>query len=209
MRAYGVSASLTALVLQAGAWNVALSQDFSQPPQFQVEIIAFTYNEFDPTEEQFHRKARSVAERQASISENIHSTLMALEKEPNPLDPFNLIDSVLYNMPNDHAAPLELEPGNELELGGFQEQLEPPYDPLSPGGPGDPSTQRTDQDPRTEDLISVEDYFELIDPLPPETATEEPEEDLFQLRFLRGEELELTAESVSYTHLTLPTNREV
>ena len=96
MRAYGVSASLTALVLQAGAWNIALSQDFSQPPQFQVEIIAFTYNAFDPTEEQFHRKARSVAERQASISENIHSTLMALEKTPNPLDPFNLIDSVLY-----------------------------------------------------------------------------------------------------------------
>jgi len=201
MRAYGFSAGLTALILQAGAWNLALSQDFSQPPQFQVEIIAFTYNAFDPTEEQFHRKARSAAERQASISESILSTLLALEKEPTPLDPFNLIDSVLDNMPDEPAEPLDAEPGNELGLGGFQEQPEPPYDPLSPGGPGDPSTQRTDQDPRTEDLISVEDYFELIDPLPPETATEKPEEDRFQLRFLRGEELELTAESTRLDNL--------
>ena len=218
MRAYGVSASLTALVLQAGVWNLALSQDSSpfrvnpeflagafeeteQLPQFQVEIIAFTYNAFDPTEEQFHRKARSAAERQASISESILSTLLALEEEPTPLDPFNLIDSVLDNMPDEPAEPLGAELGNELDLGGVQEQQEPPYDPLSPGGPGDPSTQRIDQDPRTEDLIAVGNNFELIDPLTPETATERLEEDRFQLRFLRGEELELTDESTRLDNL--------
>ena len=72
MRAFGFSAPLIVLVIQLGVWSTASSQNafpfvedpevfgeaFAQPerrPRFEVEVLAFAYNAFDPTEEQFHR----------------------------------------------------------------------------------------------------------------------------------------------------------
>ena len=70
MRAFGFSAPLIVLVIQLGVWSTASSQNlfpfvedpevfgeaFAQTerlPRFEVEVLAFAYNEFDPAEEQF------------------------------------------------------------------------------------------------------------------------------------------------------------
>ena len=71
MRAFGFSARLIGLVIQLGVWSTAASQNlfpfvedpevfgeaFAQTerlPRFEIEVLAFAYNAFDPTEEQFH-----------------------------------------------------------------------------------------------------------------------------------------------------------
>lgn len=233
------------LVLQLGVWSVVSSQDVppfgqdleflgeefpetEQLPQFQIEVLAFAYNAFDSTEEQFHREPRPAPpdavptgplepvealppggidpyqplpvwppretepaqppeaypgfgdpqtenelepvelqerplEEQLSISEQILSTLLTLEEEPDPLSPFDPLN---------------------------------PVDPLDPGNttdPLDPYAQETPTDPAPGDLIAVEDTFGSGDPLQSELLDAEPAEEPFQFRFLSRDELELTA----------------
>ena len=72
MRAFRFSALFIVLVIQLGVWSTASSQNlfpfvedpevfgeaFAQTerlPRFEVEVLAFAYNAFDPTEEQFRQ----------------------------------------------------------------------------------------------------------------------------------------------------------
>lgn len=270
MRAYGFSARFIFFVLQAGAWGVALCQepapfatdpapsggDFEeteQLPRFQIEVIAFAYNAFDPTEEQFHREHKpmdlstgpgtpvepprelpsqgidpyqrpapwppagrvptepagpafpddtgfrgdatgnaiersgaygsgnefdrgtirgQVVEEPPSISEQILSTLLTLEEEPDPLNP--------------------------LDPNGTSNALEPG---VSPGAPLDPLAQGASTDPAPRDLIAVQERSGPLNPSQPPAARGEPAEEPLQFRFLTREELELTAESARLDRL--------
>ena len=255
MRAYGFSASFTALALQVGLWSVALSQESpflgegseetERLPQFQIEIIAFAYNAFDPTEEQFQRKPRPTAlDVVPEESVEVPGTMPPQGIDPNQRpgwpptapEPVQSTEPVFPGNPGLEPAqtdigvtsPNEVGPAGEFGRGVFQgpaveEQLsvserilsalltleeEPdpldptaPNDPLSPRDPGDPFGQGAAQNPGPGDFIAVEDNFGSVNPLMPQTAPEEPEEDPFEYRFLSREELELTNEAARLNNL--------
>jgi len=233
MRAFGFSALFIVLIIQLGVWSLASSQDVvpfgedpeffgeefeetEQLPQFQVEVLVFAYNAFDPTEEQFHRKPRPApldtvrgeSDAPGELAEPLDAPPPGVIDPyqqppvwpPRETEPVQTVQPAEPAVPGfgDPAAGDELEPGtldgeNAEEALSVSEQilatllaLEDKPDPL------DPLAQETAADPGLQGSIAAEESLGSLDPPQSESLAEEPAEEPFQFRFLSREELGLT-----------------
>jgi hypothetical protein len=165
------------LTILVGTFKMAWSQDLDYSdqdfttterlPRFQVEIIAFSYNEFDPSEENFSQKNNprliklesirpiAVVEEASNISEHIVSMLSTLQTHPD----------------------LMLDPIDPL----FYDDVIDPFDEHSP------------QNLSPEYLIAVEENFGLLDSLELTTEKKEPAKTPPQTRVLDQDALELSS----------------
>ncbi len=210
-------------VIQLGAWEFVSAQEpppfgdefglgaegieeIEALPEFQVEVLVFAYNAFDPSEENFNRKPRPA----------LLGSLQEVE-EPEPveaIDPFQrpflpagvpdlpepALDSTEADDPAEPPTPGEAE---SEEPRSIAEQLiatlavledEPEsLDPIAPATPTDPALADFEgvdaQDPFSPDASNDGAGNEVSGET--ELLAEGPEEERFRFRILSAEELEL------------------
>jgi len=200
MRACGFKARLMILIIPLSFWGVVSPQGIlpsQNLQQFQIEILAFTYNEFDPTEEQFNRKPPPIVfdtlttksvETPLPDNANHYQQLLvrapktsALQNEPIEAD-LSISERILSSL-----LPIEEEP-NLFEFFESANHIEPT----------DSLMQEAPIDPPFEEPITIEDSFESFDSPESELLKIVPAEEPSQFRLLSPEELELTE---AYTRL--------
>ena len=167
----------TVLMILTGSLEVAWSQQLEnyndalekteKAPRFQVEIIAFSYNEFNPAEENFDQKNQSriiklpstmptvIIEETQNTPKRIQTILPILQIQSDPL----------------------LDPINPL----FYDDIINPFDVHNP------------QDLAPDYMIAVEENYLLLDALTLNTKKEELLHHTYQTRFLDKNELELSS----------------
>jgi hypothetical protein len=195
MRACGFKARLIILTTQLSVWGVVSPQDIPSSQEnlelFRIEILAFTYNAFDPTEEHFNRKPPPI----------VFDTLTTESAEVLPPDNTNYYQQLLLEPPKTSAlqneaieADLSISERILSSLLPLEEETEPvgSFESANHIEPIDPLIQEAPIDPSFEDQIAVEDSFESFDSLESELLEIVPAEELFQFRLLGLEELELT-----------------
>tara|TARA_B100000029_G_C17594218_1_gene963535 strand:- start:2106 stop:3110 length:1005 start_codon:yes stop_codon:yes gene_type:complete len=136
-----------------------------QPPRFKIEIIAFSYNEFDSSEEKFSIKSNS-----------------RLIKAP-PHNPIKIVGTELYKPKNIHSLLPVLQTESDLLINLF--------DPLFDISVIDPLNEDSPLIISPEYLIAVQENLRLVDSLKLRVLKNSSEYHGYKTRVLDQDELEL------------------
>ena len=177
MHSFALNAFCILLTILAGTLQVAWSQqleDYNEVfeiteklPRFQVEIIAFSYNDFNSEEENFEQKnnPRTI---------KLPSTMSTVIIEKTQSTPKRVLS--IHPILQVQSDPL-LDPIHPL----FYDEIINPFDVHNP------------QDLAPEYIIAVEENLGLLDALTLNTKKVEPLQHAYQTRFIDQNELELTS----------------
>ncbi len=165
------------LAILAGTFKMAWAQDLEssdqdfttteQLPRFQVEIIAFSYNEFDSDEEQFSQ---------------IHNSRLIKFQSIRPTTIVEEISNISKHI-------LSMLP----TLPTHSDRILDPIDPLFYDNIIDPFDEHSPQNLSPEYLIAVEENFELFDSLDLTTEKKELASNTHQALILDQDSLELSS----------------
>ena len=195
MRACGFKARLIILITQLSVWGVVSPQDIPSSQEnlelFQIEVLAFSYNAFDPAEEQFNRKPSPIVF-DTLTTESVENLLPDNANHYQQLLVGPLKTSALQN----EAIEGDLSISEQILLSLLPLEEEPnPFESFESANHIEsinPLIQEAPIDPPFKEQIATEDSFESFDSPESELLEIVPAEEPFQFRLLSLEELELT-----------------
>ena len=201
MRIYAVKRPLLWLGVQWGFLTVCSAQglpgsaeaDVDSLPKYQIEVIAFAYHDFDPTEERFADVPRG------SLLDLLNPSLLDTDERHEPVVSRQLLQH-LRRVDENAPTLIPTEPGPDTSWLEVLEEVLSALDPLGLGGvsleiPDLSTTEAAVDDSTTTETSPVEALSNVQAALADEQGEDPltPDEDARWYRLLTAEEFELTS----------------